>query len=86
MPLCRCGLHLADLRDTDEQLRWAERLGECWDYNDNGRGFWFFCVRCHAQRWPNDRRYQTQTQGLGGVPRDVPEPCAVSYKTLRDVP
>ena len=60
MPLCRCGLHLADLRDTDEQLRWAERLGECWDYNDKGRGFWFFCVRCHAQRWPNDRRYQNR--------------------------
>jgi hypothetical protein len=58
MPLCECGkTHLTDLRSDGELGRWAHRQGDCWDYNERGRPFWFFCVPCHGRRWPNDRRW-----------------------------
>jgi hypothetical protein len=58
MPLCECGkTHLTDLRSDGELERWARRRGDCWDYNELGRPFWFLCLPCHGRRWPNDRRW-----------------------------
>ena len=54
MPLCACGTVLTDIRGADEQVRWAERLGDCWGYRENGTAYWFKCFRCHVREWPND--------------------------------
>ena len=56
MPTCQCGTHLTDLRTFEEQMRWAERLGGSWDWNENGRADWFYCLGCHRLLWPNDKR------------------------------
>ena len=54
MPLCVCGTVLTDIRGADEQVRWAERLGDCWGYRENGTAYWFKCFRCLVREWPND--------------------------------
>ncbi len=56
--MCSCGrTTLSDLRSVDEQTRWGDRLGGCWDYNDNDTAYWFYCLECHRRKYPHDRRH-----------------------------
>ena len=56
MPTCVCGTVLTDSRNADEQFRWSDRLGDCWDYRENGTAYWFRCRRCRLRERPNDYR------------------------------
>ena len=60
MPRCPCGVVLTDLRTQEELRKWAHREGDCWGRRPNGTPYWYFCLRCHLRRWPNDRRYNNR--------------------------
>ena len=51
MPQCPCGKILTDMRNPDEQLRWAERLDVSWGFRDNGTAYRFNCQACHQKKW-----------------------------------